>query len=134
MSEPLLQVDNLTKHFPVVRGLLFEHEVGRVQAVDNVSFTIATGETLALVGESGCGKTTTTRMILRLETPTSGQILVDGRDVHRLEGAELKQHRSAVQAVFQDPWSSLNPRMRVHDIVSEALLANRKVSKSEVNE
>jgi oligopeptide/dipeptide ABC transporter ATP-binding protein len=108
--------------------------VGWVKAVDDVSFSIRQGETLALVGESGCGKTTTAKLILRLEEPTSGKVLVDGKDVHALEGDELKAYRTTVQAVFQDPWSSLSPRMRVRDIVAEPLVVNRQVSAQEVKE
>ena len=102
-----------------------------VRAVDGVSFAIAPKETISLVGESGCGKTTTARMVLRLERPTSGRISFEGTDIHRLTGAALKDYRRSVQAVFQDPWSSLNPRMRAGDIVSEPLDVLGGVSRSE---
>jgi peptide/nickel transport system ATP-binding protein/oligopeptide transport system ATP-binding protein len=133
-ATPILEAQRLKKHFAVTQGLLWMKVVGWVKAVDDVSFSIRQGETLALVGESGCGKTTTAKLILRLEEPTSGKVLVDGKDVHALEGDELKAYRTTVQAVFQDPWSSLSPRMRVRDIVAEPLVVNRQVSAQEVKE
>jgi len=108
--------------------------IGWVKAVDDISFTLQQGETLALVGESGCGKTTTAKLILRLEQPTSGEVLMDGKDVHALGRSELKEYRTMVQAVFQDPWSSLSPRMRVRNIVAEPLVINQKVSRAQVDE
>jgi oligopeptide/dipeptide ABC transporter ATP-binding protein len=108
--------------------------IGWVKAVDDISFTLQQGETLALVGESGCGKTTTAKLILRLEQPTSGEVLIDGKDVHALSGNELKDYRTMVQAVFQDPWSSLSPRMRVRNIVAEPLVINQKVSRAQIDE
>jgi len=129
-AEPLIRVENLTKHFPVTRGLLFTRTTGQVKAVDGVSFTIGRQETLGLVGESGCGKTTTSRLLLRLERPTAGRVLLDGRDVHALTGADLSAYRTRVQAVFQDPWSSLNPRLRIRDTIAEALVVNRRVSRA----
>ena len=131
---PLLQVDNLKKYFPVTKGLVLMKTVGHVQAVDGITFTIKQGETLGLVGESGCGKTTTSKLILRLEQPTEGQILLDGEDIQSFKGQQLRDYRAQVQAVFQDPWSSLSPRMRVRDIVAEPLVVNRQVSKNEVQE
>ena len=122
-TEPLIRVDDVTKHFPVTRGVLFARTTGAVKAVDGVSFTIGREETVALVGESGCGKTTTARLLLRLEKPTTGRVLLDGQDVHALQGAPLREFRSKVQAVFQDPWSSLNPRLRVAEKLSTDLTA-----------
>jgi len=131
-ATPILRVQGLKKHFPVTQGLLGTKVVGWVKAVDGVSFSIPQGKTLAIVGESGCGKTTTAKLILRLEQPTAGQVLVDGQDVHALTGDALKEYRTTVQAVFQDPWSSLSPRMRVRDIVAEPLVINKQMSSREI--
>jgi oligopeptide/dipeptide ABC transporter ATP-binding protein len=133
-AEPILRADGLTKHFPVTQGLLWMSVVGWVKAVDGISFAVQPGETLAIVGESGCGKTTTARLVLRLEQPTAGHVYVDGQDVHGLSGEALREYRTTVQAVFQDPWSSLSPRMRVRDIVAEPLIVNRRSSSAEVKE
>jgi oligopeptide/dipeptide ABC transporter ATP-binding protein len=134
MSETLLELRDLKKHFPVTKGLLFQETVGLVKAVDGVSYTLGTGETLGLVGESGCGKTTTLKLVLMLEKPTSGTILFRGRDVNALQGQDLKAYRRGVQAVFQDPYSSLNPRIRISDTIAEPLVVNESVSKAKVKE
>jgi oligopeptide/dipeptide ABC transporter ATP-binding protein len=123
-GEPLLRVEGLRKHFPLTKGILFARTLGYIKAVDDVSFEIRAGETLGLVGESGCGKTTTSRMILNLEAPTEGRILLEGEPIHGLQGAALGAYRAKVQAVFQDPWSSLNPRMKVGRTIAEALIVN----------
>ena len=123
-TQDVIRVDHLKKYFPVTRGLVLQRVVGQVQAVDDVSFHIPPGQTFSLVGESGCGKTTTGKLILRLETPTAGHVYWEESDVHTLKGPQLAQYRMAVQAVFQDPWSSLNPRMRVREIIGETALVN----------
>ena len=134
MEHALIEVKDLKKYFPVTRGLILMKTVGYVQAVDGISFTIGDKETLALVGESGCGKTTTAKLMLRLEQPTSGQIFLQGQDIQELTGQELKDLRSDVQPVFQDPWSSLSPRMKVKDIVAEPLVVNRQMTRQEVKD
>ena len=131
MGEPLLAVRDLTKHFPVQQRL-WGGARGWVKAVDGISFTIPAGETLGLVGESGCGKTTTSKLILGAETPTSGTIEFEGRDIASLEGKELSAYRRKVQVVFQDPFSSLSPRMRVGEIIAEPLVAHERRSRLEV--
>jgi oligopeptide/dipeptide ABC transporter ATP-binding protein len=122
MNEPLLRVEHLRKYYPFTRGVLLARTIGEVKAVDDVSFAIAAGRTLGLVGESGCGKTTTSKLILNLEKPTAGRVLLEGRPIHALRGAALREYRAQVQAVFQDPWSSLNPRMTVERIIAESLV------------
>ena len=119
-NETLLNVDNLVMHFPVRRGV-FRRTVGYVHAVDGVSFEIKRGETLGLVGESGCGKSTTGRAILQLYKPTAGHVYFDGKDLVRLPGHDLRQLRRKMQMIFQDPYASLNPRMNVEEIIGEPL-------------
>jgi peptide/nickel transport system ATP-binding protein len=116
-ADALLTVTGLTKHFPVTRGIIFRHTVGLVRSVEDVSFSVATGETLGIVGESGCGKTTTARMIVRLLEPTAGQIMFDGHDITHLRQGTLRPLRRDIQMIFQDPYSSLNPRHTVGTIV-----------------
>jgi len=129
-AEPLVKVENLTKHFPIMRGILIQRRVGAVQAVDGVSFTIAQGETLGLVGESGCGKTTAGRTLLALYPATAGQVTIDGLNVHKAKGRELLAVRRKAQIIFQDPFASLNPRWTVGAIVSEPIRVH-KLCKSE---
>ncbi|MBI2886241.1 MAG: ATP-binding cassette domain-containing protein [Chloroflexi bacterium] len=131
-SAPLLQLEEVRKYFPVRRGLAWWRPAGQVKAVDGVSLTIDEGTTIGLVGESGCGKTTVAKLLLLLETPTDGAIRFYGKDVRQLRGREVQTYRQTVQAVFQDPFSSLNPRMRVRDIVAEPLVVHTKLSSQEV--
>ena len=128
---PLLEARHLVKHFPLKRGL-FGQDGGSVRAVDDVSFTIETGQTLGVVGESGCGKTTTAKLVLRLETPTAGEIRFDGHVLNGLDGKWLRAYRRSVQAVFQDPFASLDPRMRVGEIIVEPLVTNESLAREEI--
>jgi oligopeptide/dipeptide ABC transporter ATP-binding protein len=118
-GEPLVEVRDLVKHFPLTKGILFNRRVGEVRAVDGVSFDVMKGETLGLVGESGCGKSTTARLLLRLIDPTSGSVKIDGREIANAKGAELKAVRREMQMIFQDPYSSLNPRKTVGTIIGD---------------
>ncbi|MET4699772.1 oligopeptide transport system ATP-binding protein [Constrictibacter sp. MBR-5] len=121
LGAPLVEVRNLRKHFPITEGIFVKRAIAHVKAVDDVSFTIRKGETLGVVGESGCGKTTTGRCILQLERPTSGQILYEGTDLGTLSQGELIPWRRRMQVIFQDPYSSLNPRMKVGEILAEPM-------------
>jgi oligopeptide transport system ATP-binding protein len=121
-QEVLLRVNNLVKYFPIMRGIIIQRQVGAVHAVDGVSFDIYKGETLGLVGESGCGKSTTGRTILQLYRPTSGSVVFDDVDLVRLKGEKLRHMRRRMQMIFQDPYASLNPRMTVGEIIGEPLI------------
>src|SRR5258705_13677745 len=119
MGEPLVEVRDLVKHFPLTQGIIFQKQVGAVHAVDGVSFDVLRGETLGLVGETGCGKSTTARLIMRLLDPSSGSIKFSGQEVSHLSRSELRPFRREMQMVFQDPYSSLNPRKTVGSIISD---------------
>jgi len=137
-AEVILKVENLVKHFPIMRGTIFRKQVGAVRAVDGISFEVRRGETLGLVGESGCGKSTTGRAILQLHRPTSGHVYFENVDLVHLKGESLRKMRRRMQMIFQDPYASLNPRMTVGEIVGEPLLvhnlASRKESETQVEE
>ena len=124
-DEVLVDVKNLKMYFPVTSGLIFQHLVAEIKAVDDVSFFIRKGETLGLVGESGCGKTTTGRCILQLYKPTAGEIMFEGRDLNQLSSGEMRGMRRQMQIIFQDPYGSLNPRMTCGDIVGEPLIVHK---------
>ncbi|MCX5267020.1 ABC transporter ATP-binding protein [Streptomyces sp. NBC_00199] len=119
MTEPILEVSGLVKHFPLTRGILFKKQVGAVKAVDGVDLTLHRGETLGIVGESGCGKSTVAKLLVNLDKPTAGEIRYKGEDITKLSGRALKAVRRNIQMVFQDPYTSLNPRMTVGDIIGE---------------
>ena len=131
-ARELIRVDNVKKHFPVTRGLVWQRTVGLVKAVDGITFTIHQGQTYSLVGESGCGKTTTSRAVLMGARPTEGDIYFEGKSMRSFSGAEKQAFRSSVQAVFQDPWSSLNPRMRVESVIAEPLITHQSLSRQQV--
>ncbi|CAG0947533.1 partial Oligopeptide transport ATP-binding protein OppF, partial [Anaerolineae bacterium] len=137
-NSALVQVSGLKKYFPITQGIIFQRKVADVKAVDGLDFEIKRGETLGLVGESGCGKSTTGRTILQLYRPTAGQVLFEGRDLARLQGEELRKMRRNMQMIFQDPYASLNPRMTVGDIIGEPLevhnIAKGKEKKARVQE
>ncbi len=124
-AETLVQVRDLKMHFPITEGAIVPRVVAHVKAVDGISFDIRKGETLGLVGESGCGKTTTGRCILQLENATSGEIIYDGQDLNKLNKEQMRPLRQRIQVIFQDPYSSLNPRMKIGDIISEPMMVHQ---------
>jgi oligopeptide transport system ATP-binding protein len=125
ISEPLVSVQHLSKYFPVTRGLILQRVVGQIRAVDDISFDIQQGETLGLVGESGCGKTTAGRTLLGLYPATAGEIIIAGQDMRRIKGSDLMAIRQKAQIIFQDPYASLNPRWTVNSIVGEPLRVHK---------
>ncbi|MBX6340987.1 MAG: dipeptide ABC transporter ATP-binding protein [Thermomicrobiaceae bacterium] len=133
-KEVLLDVRDLYMHFPLTRGIIIQRQVGAVQAVDGVSFQVYKGETLGLVGESGCGKSTTGRAILQLYKPTAGEVIFRGKDLTKLDGGEMRKMRRHLQMIFQDPYASLNPRMTVGSIISEPMQIHNLVPKNQRNE
>jgi oligopeptide transport system ATP-binding protein len=130
-ERPLLEVNNLVMHFPLTQGIIFQRKVGAVQAVDGVSFSVQKGETLGLVGESGCGKSTTGRALLQLYKPTAGEVNFNGQDLTKLDSGDMRRMRRHLQMVFQDPYASLNPRMTVGNIVSEPMQIHKLVPKGQ---
>jgi peptide/nickel transport system ATP-binding protein/oligopeptide transport system ATP-binding protein len=121
-TAPLVEVHNLVKHFPIKQGVIFQRKIGAVKAVDGISFDVLRGETLGIVGETGCGKSTTARLLVRLLTPTSGAVLFEGQDITHRTGASLKELRREMQMIFQDPYASLNPRKTIGSIIAEPLV------------
>ena len=132
-NNALLRVENLTKHFPIMRGVI-RRQVGAVKAVDGLTFSIHPGETFGLVGESGCGKSTTGRVILQLYRPTSGTVEFDGLHLTKLKGEELRQLRPRMQMIFQDPFASLNPRMTVGELIAEPMVIHTRMARDERSE
>ncbi len=130
----ILHVENLVKYFPIMRGIVVQREIGAVHAVDDVSFDIHKGETLGLVGESGCGKSTTGRTILQLYKPTSGHVVFEGEDLVKTHGEHLRKLRRRMQMIFQDPYASLNPRMTVEEIIGEPLVVHNAAHGTEIRE
>ncbi len=124
-KEPLLRVEGLLKHFPITRGIVLKKQIGTIKAVDDVSFELYRGETLGLVGESGCGKSTVARTVLRLHEPTGGAAYFNGQNIFEMSRRELRELRREIQIIFQDPYASLNPRMTVGDIVAEPWLIHK---------
>lgn len=137
-KEVLISVHDLKKYFPITKGIIFQRHVGDIKAVDGLTFDIYKGETLGLVGESGCGKSTTGRAILQLQRPTGGEVLYEGTDLVKLKGEDMRKMRRNVQMIFQDPYASLNPRMTVGNIVAEPLevhnIAKGKAAQERVQE
>ena len=131
-TTPVIEARHLTKHFPVRSGL-FSRPTGYVSAVDDISFGIETGRTLGVVGESGCGKTTTAKLVLKLEEPTGGELLFEGKNLQTHDAEEVRLYRRSVQAVFQDPYASLNPRMRISAIITEPLITNERTTSAQAS-
>jgi peptide/nickel transport system ATP-binding protein len=121
---PLVEARNLVKHFPITSGIIFQRQIGAVKAVDGVTFDVMRGETLGIVGETGCGKSTTARLIVRLLEPTAGELRFDGEDITTIKGSDLKDLRREMQIVFQDPYSSLNPRKTIGSIIAEPFVVH----------
>ncbi len=132
MSDEILVVENLKKHFPVTQGIVLKKQIAAVKAVDGVSFSVRRGETLGVVGESGCGKSTMARCVMRLLEPTDGRVVFDGRDITRLSRAQMRPVRRDMMMIFQDPYASLNPRKRVGFIVGEALEVHKTGTQAEI--
>jgi len=132
MSEIIFQINNLKKYYEINLGLFKKPKI--VKAVNDVTFNVKKGEILSIVGESGCGKSTTAKLMLKIEEPTAGKILFEGKDITKFEGDELKEYRKKVQIIFQDPYSSLNPRWKVGQIIGEPLKLNTKLSDKEIKE
>lgn len=133
-KDVLLRVDHLVKYFPIMRGIVFQRQVGAVHAVDDVSFNVYSGETLGLVGESGCGKSTTGRTILQLYRPTGGHVYFEGIDLVSIKGEDLRKTRRRMQMIFQDPYASLNPRMTVGEIIGEPFMIHNICTGKEMQE
>ncbi len=133
-KKKLLEVNGLKMHFPLTQGIIFQRQVGAVKAVDGVTFEVYEGETLGLVGESGCGKSTTGRAILQLYKPTAGEVIFDGQDLVKLDGGAMRRMRRYLQMIFQDPYASLNPRMTVGSIISEPMQIHNLVPKDQRNQ
>ncbi len=132
--EPIVQVNNLKMYFPVTQGIVIQRTIGLIKAVDDISFDIFRGETLGLVGESGCGKTTTGRCILQLTKATEGKIFFEGQNLNDLNAEQLRRARTKIQVIFQDPYSSLNPRMSIGEIIGEAPQVHKVQPDKDTNE